>query len=183
MDEGKARALRDPTLWTLVAVAVAVALFGVFRTDVRFAGAPKWYWIEKLRWGPQADVVVAGDSRVYRGVDPSQLQAGGVGLNFGFSSGKFTKSYLDHAAALLDPDGARVLVLGVSIFSIERDGAEQSGYAVATENLARLRLPVPLARFLSEWEIALEPVSLDAGVGSVERGVRLGLANQRALAN
>lgn len=182
-DEGAGRPLRDPTLWCLVALCVVVAGFALFRTDTRFAGAPKWYWMEKLVWPQDADVVVLGDSRVYRGVDPEAIAPGGVARNFGFSSAKLTDDYVGHAESLLDPAGKRVMIIGVSLFSIPGRSDAQEGFQDARSELAKLRLPMRVARATSEWELALEPIALDAGQPNSGANGAGSLETARALAS
>lgn len=169
-DLGRQRLLTDRTVVVLLMFVIAGIAIGLLRTDTRFAGAPKWYWMGKLCWGADADVVVAGDSRVYRGIDPAAFQgAEGIGRNFGFSSAKFTREYVEHAASLLSPEGERVLVLGITPFSLRRVDIGNNGYLQAQRDLARLRLPIRLARAFEEWETLFQPVSVDAGFGRAGR--------------
>ena len=169
-DLGRQRLLTDRTSLALLMFVFAGIAIGLLRTDTRFAGAPKWYWMEKLCWGADADVVVAGDSRVYRGIDPAAFQgAQSIARNFGFSSAKFTREYVEHAASLLSPKGQRVLVLGITPFSLCRVNGGNNGYQQAQRDLARLRLPVQLARAFEEWETLFQPVSVDAGFGRAGR--------------
>ncbi len=175
-DGGRATPLLDRALWTLVAFIVVSGSFAVLRSDVRFAGAPKWFWMEKLTWGADADVVIAGDSRVYRGVDPSVFEEQlGIARNFGFSSAKFTTEFLAGAEAVLDPKGHRVLILGLSAFSLNDGSSPRDGFTEAQRDLARLRLPIAVARALEQWELAAGPIALDAG-GMAGEGEASGLA-------
>ncbi|MCG9894782.1 MAG: hypothetical protein MH204_04845 [Fimbriimonadaceae bacterium] len=77
----------------------------------------RWFWVNKIEWGPEFDVVLAGDSRVNRGVDPKRVEAE-IGplrtANFGFSGQGFSQDYIDRLPKLLDPKGRRVLVLGLT---------------------------------------------------------------------
>jgi len=169
-DLGRQRLLTDRTIVVLLMFVFAVIAIGLLRTDTRFAGAPKWYWMGKLCWGADAGVVVAGDSRVYRGIDPAAFQgAEGIARNFGFSSAKLTREYVEHAASLLSPKGERVLVLGITPSSLWRVDVGNNGYLQAQRDLARLRLPIRLARALEEWETLFQPVSVDAGFGRAGR--------------
>jgi hypothetical protein len=162
--------LTDRTFLAIVAAAAAVLAIGLLRTDTKFAGAPKWFWMEKLCWGANADVVIAGDSRVYRGIDPSALHGStGFVRNFGFSNATLTREYLWRAASLLSSRGRRILVLGISPYSLRYRAAGRNGYQEAQNDLARLRLPVRLARALEEWEVLLQPIALDAGAGQAGR--------------
>jgi hypothetical protein len=147
-------------------LVLAIVTFALLRTDARYAEAPKWYWVEKLCWPPTADVVIAGDSRVYRGVDPSMFtEPIGDAVNFGFSSGKLTREYIDHAASLFSLRGERVLVMGITLFAIQYDANDNNGFSHAQRDLARLRLPFRFARAVEEWEIALQPIAIDARSG------------------
>lgn len=62
------------------------------------------------------DVVLIGDSRVYRGIDPEVLDSitGLKAFNFGFSSASPDSFLISKALRLLDPKGPKIIVLGVS---------------------------------------------------------------------
>ncbi|MFT5128566.1 MAG: hypothetical protein ACI8W8_002179 [Rhodothermales bacterium] len=73
------------------------------------------------------DIVIPGDSRVYRGVSPSamrQVFPRARILNFGFSSGGLAPPLLDQAAnALSEESNIRALVIGVTPFSLTTEAA------------------------------------------------------------
>src|SRR3989339_690076 len=75
------------------------------------------FWLHKV-FGPERyDLVVAGDSRIYRGISTDDLSAELYGLsayNLGFSSGILDKDLLELAQHKLAPDGARLLLLGIT---------------------------------------------------------------------
>jgi hypothetical protein len=166
-DEGRHGVASDACFATLAALVVLVTAIALLRSDTRFAGAPKWFWMEKVAWGPSHDVVVAGDSRVYRGVDPSQFREGFVRgcVNYGFSSVTLTGQFVEAAAATLDPRGARILVLAITPASLRAPIPGKDGYLAARDEYARLRLPLGLARGLEEWQLHVAPFAVDRGFG------------------
>ena len=168
-DEGRRGLLSDPCFLTLLAFVTAVVAIATLRTDVRFAGAPKWFWMEKLCWGPRHDTIVVGDSRVYRGIDPSQFDSR-LGLvrscvNFGFSSATLTPAFVEAAAATLDPNGPRIMVIAVTPASLRAPIRGKDGYIAACEDLGRLRMPLRIARVVEEWELHVAPFAIDRGFG------------------
>ncbi|HOW50474.1 MAG TPA: hypothetical protein PLV42_00355 [bacterium] len=75
------------------------------------------FWLKKVFDAARYDIVVAGDSRVYRGVSPDDMAAALPGrriFNYGFSSGILDGMMIAQAAKKLDPAGARTLVLAVT---------------------------------------------------------------------
>ena len=83
------------------------------------------FWQHKIFPNQQFDVVIAGDSRIYRGIDPASIESvlsknGPVRVfNFGFSSVGLDSAYLQDAVCLIDTSSARpILILGVSPSSL-----------------------------------------------------------------
>jgi hypothetical protein len=127
----------DRTLRTLFLALVAVLLTGVIlprRSDpvVNAGGQSERFWTKKARWGPEFAVVLAGDSRVYRGLAPEEMAAALPGkkiANFGFPGCGYTRSYLDAVDGLLDAAGAdETIVLGVTPHSLTAHAAEGNGF-------------------------------------------------------
>ncbi|CAG5080969.1 hypothetical protein [Parvicella tangerina] len=84
----------------------------------------KHFWLSKTFSGSEYDVVIAGDSRVYRGVSPNDL-IDGLGnadmkaINLGYSSAGFSSAYLDFVKSKFDPNAKnKILVLGVTPHSL-----------------------------------------------------------------
>jgi hypothetical protein len=158
-------------LAAFVAITLAIALL---RDDMRFAGAPKWFWMEKLDWGPSSDVVVAGDSRTYRGIDPSifaSTHPRGC-VNFGFSSVTLSPEFLSAAVAALAPGGDRILAIGLTPASLRAPLANRDGFAAARIEYGRLRMPLRLARAVEEWELMVAPFAIDRGFGDSVQAAR-----------
>lgn len=103
----------------------------VARTIDKAPRDESWFWVNKIEWGPEFDVVFAGDSRVNRGVWPQEVEKSNPGLqmaNFGFSGQGWSDAYLDAIPRLLKPGGARVIVLGITPRSFTQTAAKQGDY-------------------------------------------------------
>jgi len=79
------------------------------------------FWAHKVDAKAEYDMVFVGDSRVYRGIDPEVFERGLYPVvkcfNFGFSSAGLDSFLLGHASRLLNPNGRKILVIGVSVNS------------------------------------------------------------------
>lgn len=154
-----------PRAWLALALtAVALVAIAVFRTDRQYASAPSWYWRMKLGWQHTADVVLAGDSRVYRGLDPSafaaRLQRRCV--NFGFSAAALDDRYLDAVERTLAPTAKPpIIVLGVTPWSLTPRAAASNGFLDAVTEERRSTLPVTWLRAFDRIQAALRPLALD----------------------
>lgn len=80
------------------------------------------FWADKVHSDKKYDVIVAGDSRVYRGVDPESINKELKGLdvlNFGFSSGGFNELIFEEIEKRLKRDSKnKVIVLGLTPYSL-----------------------------------------------------------------
>ena len=76
------------------------------------------FWCTKAAWRSCADVVVAGDSTVYRGVSPAAMASILPGMrifNYGFAAIGYGREYLEAIEDMLAPDGgAKIIVLGLN---------------------------------------------------------------------
>ena len=92
------------------------------------------FWLQKTFPGERFDGVMAGDSRLYRGFNPSTIEAqlGGRRLhNFGYSSARLTPAYLDAAKAHLKtqrPGSLIVLAVTAHSLSAPKTGADNPHY-------------------------------------------------------
>lgn len=101
------------------------------------------YWIEKLRAPERTfDVVIVGDSRAYRGIDPSLMP--GRALNFGFSGAALDSYYLHAGVQKLRRGGT--LVVAVSPHSLSARAAEANDFRGLT---MRHRADLELTRLAS----------------------------------
>ena len=75
------------------------------------------FWIHKVHTSERFDMIFVGDSRIYRGIAPSEIQKKMPALsvfNFGFSSGGLNATLLDAAERKLLGSGRKIIILGVS---------------------------------------------------------------------
>lgn len=127
----------DPTLRTALIAAALVAAVGVARprapTVMDERGVrPSRFWAEQARERARFDVVLAGDSRVFRGLSPaamSEVAPRSRFHNFGFSSACACGPYLSFVVDRLDPASVRpTLVVGVTPHSLTRHAERDNGY-------------------------------------------------------
>ena len=97
---------------------------------VRVRARTHRFWVEKTFAESEYDLVVLGDSRVYRGVSPEELEKALPGLkalNFGYSSAGFTEILLNQGRAKLSSTAdPRIIVLGISPWSLTAKAGENS---------------------------------------------------------
>jgi len=98
------------------------------------------FWIQKTHANKNYNVVVGGDSRIYRGFSPEDLnEATNKGLssiNLGYSSAGFSSDYLDFCISKFDFNAeTKVLILGITPHSLTKEGFKNKAsekYAVAS---------------------------------------------------
>lgn len=74
------------------------------------------FWANKVLQKSIYDIVVVGDSRIYRGINTRILEKrlNLKAYNFGFSSAGLDSLLLTDASKLLDSNGAKILIIGLS---------------------------------------------------------------------
>lgn len=90
----------------------------------------EWFWSNKVQPGRQFEILVIGDSRIYRGFSPDDFAATYAPeknlsiLNFGFSSVGLDTSFLRAAALLLDTTVEQpIIILGITTSSLADENA------------------------------------------------------------
>ncbi len=89
------------------------------------------FWRAKINARNSANVVFGGDSRVLRGISPAAFQSqldGITAYNFGFRSTPLTREYLEAAAEVIQLEGPRVLVLGVTPNTFTPESRRDNGF-------------------------------------------------------
>lgn len=124
--------LHERMTWAmLLGLALTTAVAWRRPTDVT-GMPPTAYWAVKTDWRGVADVVLAGDSRTYRGVVPEVVSGQLDGMrvrNFGYSGLGFGPAYLDAVDDVLDPDATRpIIVLGITPVSLTDGATNDNGY-------------------------------------------------------
>jgi hypothetical protein len=77
------------------------------------------------------DMVLVGDSRMYRGLDPITIEEEMPGwniLNFGYSNGGLNPLMFRAAEQKLNPDGHKVIILGITAFTLTPESLENGHY-------------------------------------------------------
>lgn len=69
------------------------------------------YWVSKTHSNTKHDLVIVGDSRALRGIDPSYLTSFKRPLNFAYRSAGLSKSYILDALTRLDKGGILLIAL------------------------------------------------------------------------
>lgn len=88
------------------------------------------FWANKINNENHYDAVLAGDSRVYRGIDPAVIhgKTGFSCFNFGFSSAGLEPALLKQAAGLLDPNGKKILLIGITPASFSEESLKNGHF-------------------------------------------------------
>lgn len=154
-----ATAPTGPRAVTIVAATILlITAIALLRPPSSAPANPDWFWSDKLTWHQEAAVILAGDSRVYRGLDPSEFEARQLGrtLNFGFSGGALDTPYLDAIERLIDPALPHpVIVLGVSPWSLTPRAATANGFRDATATKRSTPWPTHWSRYFAGVDDAL----------------------------
>lgn len=140
-----------------LALLLALGFIAIRHQAIGYGEDRGFYWARKADASGPRSIVVGGDSRVYRGVNPKAFADDG--LNFGFSAQGYSEAYIEALDRLTAPDGALLLAIDAPLFigSVERIGDynklaarnafERRIYAQLGPS-ARMFEPVPLSRVL-----------------------------------
>ena len=120
-------------LLTLVFALMFILIFGSLRPKPISSSIEKEkFWVEKVHKNKKYDLIFAGDSRVYRGIDPESIseELNGIkALNFGFSSAGFNDLMFAEIVARLDPKSEpKIIVLGITPYSLTPKAQENSHF-------------------------------------------------------
>jgi len=147
-------------------IAASTLLGAALRPPAHTEGlCPEGFWARKLLWNREYDVVLAGDSRVYRGLAPEVMADSLPGMricNFGFSNCAFEERYLSAVEKLVPESGTRTIVLGITPNSLSERAAADNGFlqeSVGSELSLRATVAGEhlLHRFRPYWrDLALE---------------------------
>ncbi len=119
------------------------------------------FWTYKTHCVWEADMIVAGNSRVYRGVSPEVLQKYLPGLkifNFGYSSGGLNPFVYKEIDKRLNPRSTnRIILLGVDPHCLSDDAAK-NGHIL--KELKRSREDIYSRVYFSEYLRWFEPLTI-----------------------
>ena len=91
------------------------------------------FWIKKTHQKTKKNIVVGGDSRIYRGISIDKLEESLsqnlIGVNLGYSSVGFSAEYLDFMLSRLDLDSkTKILILGITPHSLTENAAKNEAF-------------------------------------------------------
>lgn len=118
-------------LLSLITIIVIKSFLPEQLTDSDIA---RKFWIEKTHTKTKKNIVVIGDSRIYRGVSIQFLIKGIndpnlTGVNLGYSSTGFTMEYFDFILERLDMNAEnKYLVIGFSPWAFTNEAAENGHF-------------------------------------------------------
>ena len=124
---------KERLIYLSFTVLVLVASITLFRKEKSVLSIEnKRYWISKSYSEETFPVVMAGDSRVFRGLSPEAFEEAYPGMsaiNLGYSSNGFHPIYMDFLEGRLDKNAKDpVIVLGISAYSFSRNGSGSYSY-------------------------------------------------------
>lgn len=167
--------VRNRFILTIFVTVILLTFIGSRRPlESKYQGGSKsQFWREKRSWQKCADIVIAGDSRSYRGIIPSEMQAETNAdlaiLNFGFSAVAFTEEYLIATKKTLKNNGSRIILLGITPNSLTPNAADENGFTQTTLDLASESISTPLFTPIIKYLAPMHPRSfLNAITGSQE---------------
>ena len=110
----------------LLAIVLSIVIAFVLPTPDDDKNSDEAFWITKTHSKTKYDIVVCGDSRIYRGISPDDLVSATnttlKAINLGYSSGGYSSSYLDFAVSKLNPlSKNKILVLGITPHSLTKE--------------------------------------------------------------
>ena len=157
--------MRSPRfIRTLLMAALLVVAAGLLAPPTTWinTGVPSdAFWISKAFPAKHYDMVLAGDSRVLKGLSPAAMTAilpRERIYNFGFDHNAYTESYLTAIAALVDPSSNRkTIVLGISPQSLTPEAARRNGFSSLRENGRFGRFSM---RYLSPYLAFFQPYNV-----------------------
>ncbi len=124
---------------------------------------PARFWVRKASVRGELEVVLAGDSRVFRGLSPSAMKgtlAGRSVANLGFSGACLCGRYLSYVEAALDPRARTpLIVLGITPHSLTAHAAKDNGYVAEAR---RSRSEALERAYLTPAMDFFEPVTMKA---------------------
>ena len=130
------------------------------------------FWVMKTHASWKNDMVIMGDSRIYRGVSPQEMEsilAGWRILNFGYSSGGLNKEMFKEAEARLDPKSSnKTIILGISPHSLTPSAEKNTMFR---EEKARSKTYIFLRRRAGSLLRFFQPVDIKEFVDTIRNKI------------
>lgn len=122
---------------TLIALSLVILFVflvkNIFPEPKRNKVLESKFWIDKAHSVQKKNIVVGGDSRVYRGVSINGLcngiNADVTGINLGYPSAGYSLDYLDFLRSNLNvDDSVKILLLGITPNSLTNQAAKNEAF-------------------------------------------------------
>jgi len=118
----------------LVALAIVIAV-GILRPSGEHINSgldPDEFWIRKAFTEDKYDLILAGDSRVYRGLSPKVMNETFTRLkifNYGFSGNGYNRQYLDAISKIIDSNSSMpAIILGITPMSLTEGSSKRNDF-------------------------------------------------------
>lgn len=148
-------------LWLLISLSLALVLITAWwRPDLTNPADDSSFFRMKLAWKNTADVVVLGNSQIYRGIDPqafAETCPGVTALNFGFSGVLMRRRYVEASLPVLRTDGPKVILVGINPLQFKSEHLGD-GFIDAVRHEEQFRLPWQFESFLQPVLRRLRPL-------------------------
>lgn len=130
--------LNKKVILTLLIAIFACSIIGLLFFEPDSEDLREQMFAYKVHADKKYDLVVAGDSRIYRGVSTDIIgtQLGKTSINLGFSSGGYSQTMYDLIDKRLQKKNGNVIILGVSPLSLT-DQAIENGHIKRLNALKR----------------------------------------------
>lgn len=147
-------------LFMLLFATVGICLVGYVRPEPISSQIQKEkFWATKVHSENKYNVIFAGDSRIYRGVDPKTISKelnGLAVLNFGFSSGGHNPFIFDKIEKRIDFETEnKIIVLGLTPYSLTAKAQENEHFA---QEFQRDKKDVLLRRYVNPALDFFDPI-------------------------
>lgn len=114
--------MKERLIRTIIISMALICIVGFMKPETdKTAYREKLFWILKTHSPELLDVIIVGDSRVYRGLSPEHMGKNLLGcriFNFAYSAGSLGERMLSEAEKRLDPNGRKIIILGVTPLSL-----------------------------------------------------------------
>lgn len=139
-----------------LAAAVAISVIRLHDPAYQYALHHERFWMDKVHGDEKADVVLVGDSRVYQGISPEEIEKCLHGkrevLNLGFSQSGPMPKILDLAERRLARKAEPpILIIGISPRSLTAMGADIRHYASLERRTPLIYRMYEVAPYLSAF--------------------------------
>ncbi len=116
---------------TILLTPIMIFLFGICLPKLPSSNIlHDAFWADKISNSKKYDIVVIGDSRIYRGINPliiSQITASKT-VNYGFSAAGLDSSLIYSALEQLDTNGKKIAVFGITPSAFTQEASKNEHF-------------------------------------------------------